>query len=314
MQKTKAGIRVGKLREHSHSKVADAAKACVLIWKAVAAKDGLTGRSVGSINSSGASSAVQVSNGSSSLSQPSPSPTAAADSPALQSDAASARSGAAPVARLAAARQRPLDALCKCVAETMTKHFGSEDGQTDLAVLGLPVPTPEQIKEQADSQGKVLEAAIFSKHGGSSSDSPSAGYTEQVKLLALNLRRNVAICTQFFFGMYSAEALAKITAEEIASSAAKAAMEQALKDGAEAVQVRCLRATFQYVLLLSITSLTKMIVPCLRVQLDWKSKNKSAMLASAGECRFGCGCYTAPTPIPTRTHASCVTIWMPPHS
>ncbi len=231
--------------------MAAAAVDCIRVWKKIAEDGG----AVSSAKASGSLAPPTLptpANSAGLSSQSSASSQGAADVPRSLPSASSGAGALPPSESLSPTRKRVRDMLRKVLFEIIAAHFSTDAGKADLATLGLIEPTPVQLGAQCDAVSTRIEAALFTGLAQGMHDTPAPAYGEQFKLLALNLRRNAPVCLNIFFGITTPTALVGMSAEEIASPAVKAELEKALKDGAEAVM------------------------------LDWKVKNKTALLASAG--------------------------------
>lgn len=157
-----------------------------------------------------------------------------------------------PAVRLSVARQRVKDMLKKILSEVVTAHFNSEAGAKECAAIFGSVQSVAVIGQRCDVMAGEVEGSLYTALGGYNPDKPAEPYLDQFKTLAFNLKRNVPLTLNIYYGVIATEGLARMSSQELISDEAKVQAEEARKAHLEASQ------------------------------LDWGQKNKAKVLASAG--------------------------------
>ena len=248
LAKTRVGVRAAKLRDHEHAGVASAARECVRIWKKLAEESGATAKSSGksseSATSASANSTVPEATNTSSASV-----VAAVSAPPTVQTKPSPPQALPP---LPPARARVREGLGKVLEDVVVAYLASPEGKEQISSGSLPSKASDNVGSEARLVSGAIEEALFAALGGVNDAAPSPAYADQFKSLFFNLRRNVPLSINVFWGFVSPTIVATLTAEELATEEAKKQVEAAKSAGIESVM------------------------------LDWKQKNRNAVLTAAG--------------------------------
>ncbi len=278
-------MRAAKLREHSDARVAAAAKECVRVWKKLAEAAGVAkpAAAAGSSAAALSASASASSTSSSTLALPSPillspsssnstaaalgSPTASAGSASAPGTRVPAAPALPPAARLTVVRQRVKDMLKRVFVDIVTAHAKSEEAAGGAAGspggAGAGSFDAEAVGAACDRVAGEAEEAMFVELARGDANKPDGPYIDQYKTLAFNLKGNVPLALSIYEGVTPPSQLARMSSEELLSAEARAAIETARREALEARQE------------------------------DWKQRNKTKLLQSAG-LTAGEGALTCP--------------------
>ena len=279
LKATRAGVRAAKLQTHADPGVAAGAKECVRLWKRVAEESGVVaapqssasagasgsgassggagagasvggtsvgagagavaatgGGGVGASASAGAGGSATVGGGSG----------AATLASAVATATAAAAAAAAASEALPTARARVKDLLRNELISVVLSYQASDEGRALAESGGLPTQLPHTVGVEAEIVASAIEASMLEVHGQGS------GYGEQFKRLAYNLKRNVPLSLNIYYGLVTPSIVATLTSDDLRTEAAKKEAEKVRKEHGEAVE------------------------------LDWKQRNRMELLKSAG--------------------------------
>jgi transcription elongation factor S-II len=265
LAKTRAGVRVSKLRDHEHAGVMTASRECIRVWKKIAEESGgikvkvvataVVVESAGTSVSveSAASSSASASAASASASAVVVLPVrAAATAASSSSSSSSALLSQRSLPFLPPARARVREGLGKVLQDVVSAYLISAEGIDAVSSGSLPSKESDDVAGEARVVSGAIESALFTAIGGLNDVAPSDAYAAQFRSLFFNLKRNVPLSINVFWGFVSPAIVATLTAEELATEEAKQQTEAATSAGLEAVM------------------------------LDWKQKNRIAVLTAAG--------------------------------
>ena len=276
LAKTRAGVRAAKLRDHEHAGVMTSARECVRLWKKIAEESGArtkaaaaevgvgVGSGLGVGLGVGVGSGLGVGVGSGlgaglsalvAIADPGSSSASASASASASGSSATGSSATRPqtlLPPLPPARARVREGLGKVLEDVVAAYLVSAEGIEAVASGALPSKESDDMGGEARVVSGAIEAALFAALGGLNDAAPSDAYGAQFRSLFFNLKRNVPLSINTFWGFVTPAIVALLSAEELATEEAKKAAEGAASKGLESVM------------------------------LDWKQKNRIAVLTAAG--------------------------------
>lgn len=259
LAKTRAGVRVSKLRDHEHAGVMNASRECIRVWKKLAEESGgikvkvvTTAVVESSVSSVDIRPAVVAAESAASASASASVVVAPIRAAATSSSSSSLSLSQRSLPFLPPARARVREGLGKVLQDVVSAYLISAEGIEAVSSGSLPPKESDDVAGESRVVSGAIEAALFTAIGGLNDAAPSDAYAAQFRSLFFNLKRNVPLSINVFWGFISPAIVATLTAEELATEEAKQKTEAATSAGLEAVM------------------------------LDWKQKNRIAVLNSAG--------------------------------
>lgn len=134
----------------------------------------------------------------------------------------------------------------------VVQTYKKTENPNDAQVFFGGVQNNEEVQEQCDGVSGRIEQALFDHLAGGNADHPHVAYTDQFKVIAANLKRNVPLSMNIYCGFVPSKSLCFMKSIDFISNEEKEKQEKIRREAMEETQV------------------------------DWKEKNKQKVLDSAG--------------------------------